>query len=169
MRCFYDEGMTLTVGDAVPEFTAVQDNGRPFDQRVGQWRVLFFFPKTSTTHCQLQARRYQAQLGAFEALGVEVVGVNSDPQQDQLQFRSTCQLGYPLLNDGNQVISEAFGVLDDPWPGESVRRPRRETFLVDPEGVIRFHWLDVDPARDAEVVLDAVREVQRGETASLLI
>ncbi len=33
--------------------TAVQDTGRPYELTPGRWRVLFFFPKTATTHCQL--------------------------------------------------------------------------------------------------------------------
>ena len=160
--------MPLTTGDTVPALTAAQDNGRPYQPASGRWRVLFFFPKTATTHCQLQARQYQARLAEFDGLNVEVVGVNGDPRQEQLQFRSTCQLGYPLLNDGDQVLSRTFDLLDEPWPGEAVGRPKRETFLVDPQGVIRRHWTGVDPAQDAQVVLEAVQDIQKGETQDLL-
>ncbi|GGK91109.1 peroxiredoxin [Deinococcus radiotolerans] len=160
--------MALSTGDILPEFVAVQDNGRPYEPTPGRWRVLFFFPKTVTTHCQLQARQYQARLAGFEDLNVDVVGINGDPRQDQLHFRSTCKLGYPLVNDGDQEISRAFDLLDNPWPGEAVGRPKRETFLVDPRGVIRRHWTGVDPAQDAQVVLEAVQDIQQGETELLL-
>ncbi|WP_221090748.1 peroxiredoxin [Deinococcus aquaedulcis] len=155
--------MSLSIGDRVPELTAVQDNGRPYTATPGRWRVLFFFPKTATTHCQLQARRYQALVDAYQALGVDVVGINGDPKQDQAKFRDLCKLDYPLITDRDQTISAAFGVLDEPWPGEDVRRARRETFLVAPDGVVTDHWTEVSPGEDAATVLARVRE--RLETA----
>lgn len=150
--------MSLSIGDRVPEVTAVQDTGRPYELTPGRWRVLFFFPKTATTHCQLQARRYQAVMDQFQALGVDVVGVNGDAKQEQALFRDLCRLDYPLLNDHEHTLSGEFGVLDERWPGEDVRRARRETFLVAPDGVITDHWTEVNPGEDAGVVLARVRE-----------
>ena len=149
--------MTVSTGDPIPALNATQDNGRPYEARPGWWRVLFFFPKTSTSHCQLQARQYQARLADFQDLQVDVVGINGDPRQDQVRFRGLCQLDYPLLNDQEQRISTQFGLLDEPWPGEQVRRPRRETFLVDPNGIVRRHWTQVDVDQDAATVLSSVR------------
>lgn len=160
--------MPLTTGDSIPTLDLTQDNGRPYSPAAGRWRVLFFFPKTSTSHCQLQARQYQAHLADFRALNVDVVGINGDPRQEQLKFRGVCQLDYPLLNDQAQRVSEQFELLDDPWPGEQVRRPRRETFLVDPQGVVRRHWTQVEPGQDAAAVLGSVRELLHGETSQLL-
>ncbi|GHF33913.1 peroxiredoxin Q/BCP [Deinococcus metalli] len=152
--------MTVQQGETVPAFTAVQASGAPYAPAPGRWRVLFFFPKTTTTHCQLQARRYQRVYDQFQALGVDVVGINGDPRQDQLAFRDLCVLGYPLLDDGEQVLSTLFGVLGEPWPDETVRRPRRDTFLLDPDNVVVRHWRDVDPAQDADTVLAEVRQLR---------
>ncbi|MFC4636719.1 peroxiredoxin [Deinococcus hohokamensis] len=149
--------MALHEGDRVPPFTATQDNGQPYVPQSGRWQVLFFFPKAATTHCQLQARRYQAVAADFRELGVDVVGINSDPRREQVSFRELCVLDYPLLADEGHVLTEMFGVMDDPWPGEQVRRARRETFLVDPQGVIVRHWTNVDPGTDATTVLEDVR------------
>ena len=150
--------MSLSIGDHVPELTATQDNGRPYTIDAGRWQVLFFFPKTATIHCQLQARRYQAMAADFQALGVDLVGINGDARQEQAVFRDLCKLDYPLLNDRAQHLSAAFGVLDEPWPGEDVRRPRRETFLVGPDGVITDHWRDVSAGEDAATVLARIQE-----------
>lgn len=149
--------MALHEGDRIPPFTATLDNGRPYAPQPGRWRVLFFFPKAATTHCQLQARRYQALATEFQALDVDVAGINSDPRREQVSFRELCALDYPLLADEGHVLTELFGVLDEPWPGEQVRRARRETFLSDPQGVIVRHWTEVDPATDAATVLQDVR------------
>lgn len=151
--------MALQTGDLVPSFPILQDNGQPYVPQPGRWRVLFFFPKTATTHCQLQARRYGALQGQLAALGADVVGINGDPRRDQVQFRGLCELDFPLLDDSRHELSRLFGVLGEPWPGETVRRPRRDTFLVNPEGVIVQHWTDVEPGRDAETVLAALRSL----------
>ncbi|WP_412026990.1 peroxiredoxin [Deinococcus yunweiensis] len=152
--------MTLHTGDTVPAFTALQDSGSAYQPVPGRWRALFFFPKTATTHCQMQARRYQQVHAEFQRLGVDIVGINGDPRQDQLAFRDLCVLGYPLLDDGRQTLSTLFGVLSEPWPGEDIRRPRRCTFLLDADNVIVQSWLDVDPALDAQTVLEAVHALR---------
>lgn len=152
--------MTLSPGDTVPPFTALQDSGATYQLAPGRWRVLFFFPKTATTHCQLQARRYQQVITDFQALDVDVIGINGDPRQEQLAFRDFCVLSFPLLDDGLQRISTLFGVLGEPWSGEAVRRPRRCTYLLTPDNVIERAWLDVEPAQDAQTVLEAVRALR---------
>ncbi|OWL95454.1 hypothetical protein CBQ26_11885 [Deinococcus indicus] len=156
--------MALSTGDHVPPFTARQDDNQTFHFTPGQWTVLFFFPKTATTHCQLQARQYQAHLPAFSGLGASVIGVNGDPRRDQVRFRDLCRLDYPILNDRTQALSREFDLLDDVWSGETVQRPRRETFLIDPTGVIRHHWKNVTPGQDAPSVLDTLRVLKGEET-----
>ncbi|GAA0505078.1 hypothetical protein GCM10008937_11100 [Deinococcus depolymerans] len=141
----------------MPEFTAVQEDGSPYLPAARRWRVLFFFPKTATTHCQLQARRYEALQPEFRALGIDVVGVNGDPRREQVRFRDLCRLTFPVLNDVRHEVTNLFGVLDEPWPGETLRRPRRETFLISPDGVIKQHWQAVHPGQDAELVLAAAQ------------
>ncbi|MGM9319427.1 peroxiredoxin [Deinococcus aquaticus] len=160
--------MSLSTGDHVPSFTARRDDDQTFHFMPGQWTVLYFFPKTATTHCQLQARQYQANLPAFSELGAEVIGVNADPKREQAQFRDLCRLDYPILNDRTQALSREFDLLDDVWPGETVQRPRRETFLIDPEGVIRRHWKHVNPGQDAPSVLDSLRTLMNEEPEHLL-
>ncbi|MFB9993667.1 peroxiredoxin [Deinococcus oregonensis] len=151
--------MSLTTGDLVSDFTAQTDQDRPyrFSQNSGGWRVIFFFPRANTTHCQMQARRYQALSSEFEAHGVSLLGVSSDTRQQQLMFRDICKVSFPLISDTDHTVSRKLGVLDDLMPGEDVQMARRETFLIDPPGRIAQHWQGVDPATDAEIVLEQVK------------
>nr|WP_256566000.1 redoxin domain-containing protein [Deinococcus sp. QL22] len=89
--------MSLTTGDLVPDFTAQTDQDRPyqFAQNSSGWRVIFFFPRANTTHCQMQARRYQALSGEFAAHGVSVLGISSDTRKQQLIFRDICKVDFP--------------------------------------------------------------------------
>ncbi|WP_019010242.1 peroxiredoxin [Deinococcus aquatilis] len=151
--------MSLTTGDLVPDFTAQTDQDRPyrFTQNSGGWRVIFFFPRANTTHCQMQARRYQALSGEFAAHGITLSGVSSDTRKQQLVFRDICKVDFPLISDTDHTVSRLFGVLDDLLPGEEVQMARRETFLIDPQGRIAQHWNGVDPATDAATVLEEVK------------
>ncbi|MFC4637516.1 peroxiredoxin [Deinococcus hohokamensis] len=154
--------MPLRLGDKVPTLTVTPDNGQPINLGHGQWRVVFFFPHVATTHCQLQARRYQALYPEFQALGVDVVGVNGDTRTQQVQFRDLCVLDYPLIEDRELQLAKTFGVLDDLWPGETRARPKRVTYLINPDGLIVRHWTDVRPGDDAPTALAAARLVLEG-------
>jgi peroxiredoxin Q/BCP len=151
--------MSLTTGDLVRDFSAQTDQDRPyqFTQSGGGWRVIFFFPRANTTHCQMQARRYQALSGEFAAHGVSLLGVSSDTRKQQSVFRDICKVDFPLIPDTVHSVSRHFGVLDDLLPGEDVQMARRETFLIDPQGRITHHWQGVDPATDAAEVLEEVK------------
>ncbi|UBV41665.1 peroxiredoxin [Deinococcus taeanensis] len=151
--------MSLTVGDKVEAFTATTDQGARYDsgQDSGTWRVVFFFPHAAASHCQLQARRYQAHHPEFAQAGVKVLGVSSNTRKQQLVFRDVCQVSFPLITDEQHRLSTQFGVLDDPLPELSFRPARRETFLIGPDDVIVQHWQNVNPETDASTVLEEVR------------
>lgn len=156
---------TLQVGDLAPDFTATDDAGQPLTLSGwrGRWVVLFFFPRAAATHCQMQARRFQALFPEFRAAGAQLVGVSSDTRQSQVEFRGLCQLDFPLIPDRTHALSGLYGVLDEPEPGDEVRPARRETFLISPDGVIAAHWRDVVPHTHAAEVLERLRVIRGAE------
>lgn len=155
----YTPYMHLTTGDLVDDFTAITDKDLlyHFSEDHGHWRVVFFFPRPSGTHCQMQARRYQALSPEFQSLNVKILGVSSDTRPQHKVFRYVCQLDFALLSDADYKLSEQFGVLEELEPGDDVCRPRRETFLIAPSNRVVHHWTEVNPDTDAERVLSAVR------------
>ncbi len=152
----------LQTGDLAPDFTATDEGGRPVSPSRwrGRWVVLFFFPRAAATHCQMQARRFQALFPEFQAAGAHVVGVSSDTRQRQTEFRGLCDLSFPLLSDRHGQISRLYGVLDAPEPGEEVALARRETFLISPEGRVAHRWREVVPNVHAAEVLQTLHTLQ---------
>lgn len=156
----YNSAMTLHPGSPAPDFSGLSDDGQAVsltDLR-GQWTVLFFYPRAGSTHCTLEVRRFQRAMPEFSRLGVQVIGVSTDPPGDQAYFRSSCVLSFPLLSDGER-IGEAFGVLaPSPFEDEptSTRRVTRQTFLIAPDGMVARHWQVADPATHADEVLREV-------------
>ncbi|BDP43264.1 peroxiredoxin [Deinococcus aetherius] len=152
----------LQIGDPAPDFTAPDNDGCSVGLSGwrGRWVILFFFPRAAASHCQMQARRFQALFPEFQAAGACVVGVSSDTRQRQTEFRGLCDLSFPLISDRSGGLSRLYGVLDDPEPGEDVALARRETFLISSIGRIAHRWREVTPNVHAAEVLRKLRELQ---------
>ncbi len=130
--------------------------------RLGRWTVLYFYPRDFTSGCTLEARGFQRDLEAFHVLGAEVIGVSADSSESHSEFCGSEGLRYPLLSDGDGVVSRRYGSWIAPFS-------QRHTFLIDPEGRLRARWVDVRPAghsREVLAVLSDFKGVARSESAA---
>jgi len=88
-----------------------------------------------------------------------VLGASFDPPSDNKTFADTESFGFRLLSDVDRAVGTAYGVLrpdDDPYAS----MPKRVSFLIDPDGVIRRTYEVKDTAAHADEVLadlDALR------------
>ena len=149
-------GSTVQVGEQVPDFSARSDDGAAVTLSAwrGRWVVLFFFPSAATTHCQMQARRFQALAPAFAQLGGQLLGVSVDSRRQHTVFRDVCRLSFPLVSDARHAISARFGLLEREG---QLSYARRTTYLIDPAGQLAQRWDDVSPNTNAAEVLDELR------------
>jgi peroxiredoxin (alkyl hydroperoxide reductase subunit C) len=162
----------LTVGDRLPvfqlksvvstkageEFTDISD--KTYDH---QWRVLFFWPMDFTFVCPTEIAEFGRRLPDFEDRDTRVLGVSTDTHFVHLAWRKNHpdlkHLGYPMLADTKRELSTALGVLHKE---EGV--PLRVTFIVDPEGVIRWTCVnDLKVGRSVDEVLRVLDALQTGE------
>ncbi|PYE55250.1 peroxiredoxin [Deinococcus yavapaiensis] len=126
------------------------------------WRVLFFFPRAATTHCQMQARRFESLNPDFQALGVQIVGASSDTRPQHSSFRDLCRVTYPLVADPSGELGRAFGVLEDEVvDGENNLRAKRVTFVLSPDHRVVKRYDDVDPDAHASIVLEDLQSLLR--------
>ncbi|GGL13516.1 peroxiredoxin [Deinococcus radiotolerans] len=130
--------MSVTPGQASPDFTRRSDDGRTVSlaQLRGRWVVLYFYPRASSAGCSIEAQRFEAALPEFERLGAQVIGVSTDTEARQAAFRDRCTLSYPLLSDGDHSLSRAYGVLGT--LGGLLNMASRVTFLIDPDGAVAW-------------------------------
>jgi peroxiredoxin (alkyl hydroperoxide reductase subunit C) len=162
----------LTVGDRFPRFdlkavvstdaeTAfTQINERSYP---GKWLVVFFYPKDFTFVCPTEIAAFGRLCDQFKALDAQVLGGSTDSEYVHLAWRQHDEalrdLPIPLLSDIKRELSQALGILDK-QEGVCLRA----TFVVDPEGVIRFACAnDLSVGRNAEEVLRVVEAQQTGE------
>ncbi len=123
----------LDVGDAAPDFSGTDCQGRAFSLSAMRGRrvVLFFFPKAFTIGCTEETRHFRDNHEHIRALGAELVGVSVDTVKTQCAFAEQENIHFPLLGDEERTISKAYDVL---WPVLNV--DRRVTYIIDPSGYI---------------------------------
>ena len=163
----------LTVGDTFPSFslTAVKagDEGLKLATAfttidtatdAGKWKLVFFWPKDFTFVCPTEIVAFAKLSGDFADRDTVVYGASTDSEFVHLNWRlhhdDLRGLTIPMLADIKRELATELGILDKK---EGVAL--RATFLVDPDGIIRFASVnDLSVGRNpAEVmrVLDALQ------------
>ena len=164
----------LTVGNRFPEFdlAAVEGVETPtlthtsLGDHDGRWLVVFFWPKDFTFVCPTEIAAFGDRHPDFAEAGADVVGVSIDSEYVHLAWRENHpdlkHLPFPMAADVKRELSGALGILD---PTEGVAL--RATFIVDPEGVIRFVSVnDLDTGWNVDEVLRSLTAIQAGGLTS---
>ncbi len=160
----------LSIGDTIPPFrlkavTADCAPDRDFEtigdeDLRGRWTLLFFWPKDFTFVCPTEILGFDALHEEFEKRNCRVLGASTDTDFVHLAWRGSREdlkaVRFPWLADSNKALAGALGILE---PEEGVAR--RATFLIDPEGVIRFVYVtDMEVGRDPREVLRVLDALQ---------
>lgn len=162
----------LKVGDRFPAYSlkAVTAQSKPgvFEQMTqdslpGQWKVYYFWPKDFTFVCPTEIVAFGALDGAFKDRDTQVIGVSTDSDFVHLAWRQSREdlaaNPQPWLADIKKELAISCGVLDE---AEGVAL--RATFIVDPEGVIRYAAVnDLNVGRNPDEVMRVLDALQTDE------
>ncbi|HET9679977.1 MAG TPA: peroxiredoxin, partial [Gammaproteobacteria bacterium] len=143
---------TPPVGTAAPVFKLQDQNGewQSLADYKNQWVVLYFYPKDDTPGCTTEACNFRDAIFKFNDMNVQVLGVSLDDVESHAAFAEKYHLPFPLLADTSKKTARAYGVLSDFGPFEFASR---ETFVINPQGVIAKHYEDVDPETHTTILL----------------
>ena len=144
-------------GSKAPGFSLQSQEGKTVDLKdfKGQWVVLYFYPKDMTTGCTIEAHNFQRDLAQYQAKKAAIIGVSADNIDSHQQFCTKESLTFKLLADPDKKIISAYGSL----AGNGMVAARN-TFLIDPNGVIRKVYTGVKPNPHSEEVLAALAQLQ---------
>ena len=166
----------LTIGDNFPSFDLKAVKGGPsgLDLKsafteisdrsdAGKWKLVFFWPKDFTFVCPTEIVAFGKLAGEFADRDTVVYGVSIDSEFVHLNWRlnhdDLRQLEIPMIADVKRELTTALGVLDR---NEGVAM--RATFLVDPQGIIRFASVnDLSVGRNPQEVLRVLDALQSDE------
>ena len=146
------------VGTAAPDFTLNSQENKPVSLHdfKGKWVVLYFYPKDFTKGCTIEAHNFQRDLAQYEAKNTVILGVSVQDENSHQEFCTKEGLHFKLLADTKKEVSSTYGSVIP-----VVHLSARHTFLIDPQGVIRKVYLDVEPTKHSEELLTALTELQK--------
>lgn len=162
----------LTIGDRFPKFdlkAVVDDDSKQAFTRVtdesypDKWKVVFFWPKDFTFVCPTEIAAFGKLEDEFADRDAQLLGVSTDNEFVHLAWRQSHEdlrgLPYPMVSDLRRDLSQELGILDKE---EGVAL--RATFIVDPDGIIRFVSVnDLSVGRNPDEVLRVLDALQTDE------
>jgi peroxiredoxin (alkyl hydroperoxide reductase subunit C) len=163
----------LTVGDKFPSFSlqacVSRDLGKEFmeitdNTWAGKWQVIFFWPLDFTFVCPTEIAEFGRMYAEFEARDAVVLGASVDSHFVHLAWRNDHpelrDLPFPMLADIKRELSSALGILD-----RNAGVDLRATFIVDPEGIIR--WVNVNDLSVGRNIPETLRVLDALQTGEL--
>ncbi len=166
----------LTVGDTFPAFNlkAVKPGAEGLDLKTcftditnssdeGKWKIVFFWPKDFTFVCPTEIVAFGKLADDFADRDAVVYGVSIDNEFVHVNWRlhhdDLRDLPIPMLADIKRELSAACGILDK-TEGVALRA----TFVVDPQGIIRFASVnDLSVGRNPTEVMRVLDALQSDE------
>jgi len=162
----------LTVGEKFPNFklnaVVSLEKGKEFQEITesthrGKWQVIFFWPMDFTFICPTEIAEFGKRNKDFVDRDARVLGASTDTHFVHLAWRNNHSdlkgLPYPMLADTKRELSSALGILHKE---EGVAL--RATFIVDPEGVIRWVMVnDLSVGRNVDETLRVLDALQTDE------
>ncbi len=162
----------LGIGEKFPVYsvtaTVSRDKNKAFETITnesypGKWKVYFFWPKDFTFVCPTEIAAFGKLNSEFQDRDAQILGGSVDSEFVHLAWRNNHEdlqdLPFPMLADVKRDLCEQLGILD-PTAGVA----QRATYIVDPEGIIRFVYVtDLSVGRNPQEVLRVLDALQTDE------
>ncbi len=154
-----DQPAAPAAGSPAPDFSLPNQEGAQvsLDQFKGKWVVLYFYPKDFTSGCTIEAHNFQRDIDKYTQKNAVILGVSVDNVDSHKGFCTKEGLNFKLLADPNHAVVQKYGSIME-YNGMTLAA--RNTFLIDPTGVIRKVYLKVSPQGHSEEVLADLQQLQ---------
>ncbi len=140
---------TLAGADA-PNVSLDQFRGKPV--------VIIFYLGSGCLHCVEQLQKFAPATGDFAAAGISLVAISSEPldslKASLTKLSPTEAIRFPLAADPEMTVFKAYRAFDD-----FENMPLHATFLVDGEGLVRWHEISAEPFKDTKFLLDEAKRL----------
>ncbi len=151
--------MAVEVGQAAPNFTLFDTDRKPreLSEFKGKNVVLAFFPGAFTGVCTKEMCTLQDQLGQYNTMNAQVIGITVDPPFSQKVWMDQNNVTFPFLSDYNRQVVNQYGVTLPGLAGlEGYVAAQRSVFVLDKDGIVRYKWISDTPANEPDY--DEVRQ-----------
>jgi peroxiredoxin len=151
----------LKPGDAAPDFTVqAAKGGREFTFSLAEALkngpvVLYFYPKSFTRVCTVEAHEFADNIDNFKEAGAAVIGLSADSIEVQREFSAKeCRDKFPVGADPERSVIKAYDAVSN-MPGAALAT--RISYVISPEGKILYAYADPNAEKHIENALALVR------------
>src|ERR1700677_1699165 len=154
-----DQPHPPVVGSQAPVFSLPSQEGAQIslDRFKGKWVVLYFYPKDFTSGCTIEAHNFQRDIDKYTQKNAVILGVSVDNVDSHKSFCTKDGLNFKMVADSNHTVVEKYGSIME-YNGMTLAA--RNTFLIDPNGVIKKVYLKVGPQGHSEEVLADLQQFE---------
>jgi len=150
----------LKPGDPAPDFStqaALGGKEVPFalaDALKKGPVVLYFFPKSFTTGCTVEAHLFADATDKFAAMGATVVGISHDDIATQLKFsKEACRDKFAVGADPESKIIKQYDAKLAMLPMSG-----RISYVISPDNKILYEYSSLDPQDHVANTMKAVQD-----------
>lgn len=154
----------VSIGEKAADFTLPgyyqsQEMSYSLSDYKGRWVIVFFYTGDRTSVCSTEVVAFNDHADELNLMKVSLLGISVDSMESHKSWADELNLNYPLLSDEKAEISRLYSVYDEPN-----KHDFRGTFIVDPEGILRFMSIG-EPAigRGIFEIIRTVQALQTGE------
>ena len=158
----------LKKGDPAPDFTIdAAKAGSTFSFSLSTALkdgpvVLYFYPKSFTSVCTIEAHEFAENIEKFTELGASVIGVSSDNIDVQRDFsRKECRDKFPVGADPSSAVIKSYDVAM-PIPVIGEHFANRTSYVISPDQKIFYVYSDPAAEKHIANTLAAVRMWRSG-------
>lgn len=164
----------LSIGEKFPQFSKTSvtnlEAGKEFETlsneyhlKEGKWMVIFWWPKDFTFVCPTEIIEFNKINDVLAENNTQLIGASTDSEFVHLAWRMSHpglkSLKFPMLADTSKSLAEELGILE-----QNEKIAYRATFIVDPEGLIRWVSVnDLSVGRNVDEVVRVLKALQTGE------
>ena len=132
-------------------------------QDQNKWMVMFWWPKDFTFVCPTEIAEFNNNVEEFEDRDTMLIGASTDSEFVHLAWRKDHDdlrgLKFPMLADTSKSLAGDLGILQ-----QEEKIAYRATFIVDPQGIIRWVSVyDLNVGRNVNEVIRVLDALQTDE------
>jgi len=118
--------------------------------------VLYFFPKSFTQGCTVEAHLFSEHVADYRKLGATVIGVSGDDIETQKKFSTEeCRSAFLVASDPGLKTAKAYDAF---LTGSYANRT---SYVIAQDGTIAYAYTNLDPAKHVENTLEALRALTK--------
>lgn len=122
--------------------------------------VLYFYPKSFTQGCSIEARAFAAASADFKAAGATLIGLSADTIQTQQLFSSKdCGNKFPV-GVATPAIIDAYDVTLKKADGTQTGLSSRTSYVIGRDGRVVLAYTDMNPNEHVTKTLATVRALR---------